>query len=251
MLRRFAARWLLLPALLLGLLPTLAAPTARAAPLDVYTALGDSIARGVGATGFYGYVDRYHAALLAARPGLLLLNAAVPGFDSGDLLAQLRGDPLTRAAVRQAQVLTISIGGNNLLPCASDNYTVLDTACAARGVRAFRHDWPKILREIRHGIGSEAALLVMTLYNPYRGDEPAYAIADSYIQQLNAAIGDAGVAQKYRYAVVEVHAAFQGQFADGSWKVCAWTHFCEVRRDPHPTDSGHQQIADLHVARYP
>ena len=176
-------------ALALGLLLALAPAPASAARATIrYTALGDSIARGMGATAFYGYVDHFRDYLLTRHRAVVLVNAAIPGMASGDLLLQLRTGPVTRAAVKQAQVLTISIGGNNLLPCASDNYETVDTACAAAGVAAFQRDWPQLLAEIREGIGSRAALYAMTLYNPYPGDHPNYAVADHSIEQLNGTI---------------------------------------------------------------
>ena len=235
-------------ALVLGLLLALAPAPASAARATIrYTALGDSIARGMGATAFYGYVDHFRDHLMTRHRAVVLVNAAIPGMTSGDLLLQLRTDPVTRAAVRHAQVLTISIGGNNLLPCAADNYETVDPACGAAGVAAFQRDWPQILAEIRGGIGSRAALYAMTLYNPYPGDHPNYAVADSYVEQLNDTIRDAGYTAGYRYAYAEVHGAFQGQ-AGGTWRVCLWTHFCEAARDPHPIDSGHREIAALHAA---
>ena len=242
--------WPKLLALALGLLLALAPATTSAARATIrYTALGDSIARGMGATASYGYVDHVRDSLLTRHRAVVLVNAAIPGMASGDLLLQLRTDPVTRAAVKQAQVLTISIGGNNLLPCASDNYETVDTACAAAGVAAFRRDWAQLLAEIREGIGARAALYAMTLYNPYPGDHPNYAVADSYIEQLNATIRDAGYTAGYRYAYAEAHGAFRGQ-AGGTWKVCLWTHFCEVARDPHPSDGGHRELAALHAALY-
>ena len=237
-------------ALVLGLLLALApAPALAARAAFRYTALGDSIARGVGATALYGYVDHFRDHLMARHRAVLLVNAAIPGMSSGDLLLQLRTDPLARAAVRHADVLTVSIGGNNLLPCAADNYETVDPACAAAGVAAFQRDWPQVLAEIRSGIGSRAVLYAMTLYNPYPGDHSNYAVAESYIEQLNATIRDAGYTAGYRYAYAEVHGAFQGQ-ADGTWKVCVWTHFCKAARDPHPSDGGHREIAGLHAALY-
>ncbi len=237
-------------ALAISLLLALHPSTALAARATVrYTALGDSIARGMGATAFYGYVDHFRDYLLTRHRAVAPVNAAIPGMTSGDLLLQLRTDSVTRAAVKHAQVLTISIGGNNLLPCASNNYETVDTACGAAGVAAFQRDWPQILAEIRGSIGSRAALYAMTLYNPYPGDHPNYAVADTYIEQLNATIRDAGYTAGSRYAYAEVYGAFQSQ-AGGTWKVCLWTHFCEAERDPHPTDSGHREIAALHAALY-
>ena len=236
-------------ALLAALLP---APAQGRPAITQYTAFGDSIAFGVGATGFYGYGYRFRDHLQTSSSGLVTLsNRSVPGITSTSLLNQLPQDGSTRLAVRQAEVLTISIGGNHLLGCASSNYTVLDTDCAARGVATFQHDWPQILAEIRTRIRPKAKLYGMTIYNAYRGDEPYYSIADPYVRQINATIQNTDYLATYGYKSADTYADFQGQFADGTWKVCRWTRFCEATRDPHPTDSGHLEIARLHEVIYP
>jgi lysophospholipase L1-like esterase len=214
------------------------------------TALGDSIAAGYGATNRYGYVNYFRDYLLALGPRVDLSNDAVPGLNSTGLLLELRYSSTVRDDTRRADVLTISIGGNNLLPCASNNYSTLNTLCASAGVAAFRYDWPRILSTIRADIGARARLLALTLYNPYRGDEANYATAEAFIQQINAAIQNDTYRSNYKYEVANAHADFQGKLVDGSWKVCTWTHFCEANRDPHPTDSGHRELARLHQVTY-
>src|SRR5687768_7435892 len=91
-----------------------------AAGVTHYVALGDSLAFGVGATGFYGYVYRFRDYLATRWRVVALQNRAIPGIRSEHLLFQLRYDTTTRAAVKHADVLTISIGGNNLIRCASN-----------------------------------------------------------------------------------------------------------------------------------
>jgi len=211
-----------------------------------YTALGDSAARGVGATAHHGYVEYLHEALEAARGPVELDNRAVSGASSTDLLSLLKRSAATRTSVWNAELLTISIGGNNLLPCGFGNFRGISSACAARGVATFKRDWPSIMFYIRRVIGAQVRAYVITLYNPYRGNERDYPIADRYIQQINAIIQDSDLMDTYNYRALDVYADFQGKLPDGSWKVCAWTHFCERFRDPHPTDAGHAEIARLH-----
>jgi lysophospholipase L1-like esterase len=232
--------------LLLALLP---AQALAVSPVR-YTALGDSIAVGVGATNSYGYVYRFRDYLATQYARVELSNRAISGMNSTELYLQLRADPITRRDVRRADVITISIGGNNLLPCAQNNYEILLPACGDVGVALFQQDWPRIVAEIR-SLNPDAELFVITLYNPFRGDEQNYALADSYIDRINAVIQDPANVAAGNYEIVDVYTDFQGQFGDGTWKVCVYTHFCEERRDPHPTDAGHARIAELHAAIYP
>jgi lysophospholipase L1-like esterase len=222
-----------------------AAPAAATTGTN-YTALGDSIAFGVGATGYYGYVNDFRDYLNTVYGTVNLTNKGVPGATSTDLLTLLTSDSLTRTAVKNAQVLTISIGGNNLLRCASNNYNTIDTTCSATGVTNFKNDWTKILDTIRTSIGSTAKLYVMTLYNPYTGTDPNFATSDSYIKQINAVIQTSSNISTYNYRVADVYTDFSGKLADGTWKTASWTHFTETTRDPHPTDAGHKEMARLH-----
>ena len=91
-----------------------------------YTALGNSIAFGVGASfnvndtenHGYGYVYYFRDFLSTIFPCTNLINRAQSGFTSSDLLQQLQNnDPVTREAVKKANLITINIGGNDLLEC--------------------------------------------------------------------------------------------------------------------------------------
>jgi lysophospholipase L1-like esterase len=219
-----------------------------------YVALGDSVAFGRGGTNDTGYVHYFRDYLQTAQPREVVLDKqALLIVRSGDLLFQLRENlPVgAREAVRGAHLLTIHIGGNNLLQCANADYTALDQGCAAQGVTDFQNDWPRILQEIRQSIGSQAPLIVATVYNPFQGDDPQYATADTYIRQINTIIQNPATEATYNYKVADVYTHFMGRLPNGMWKVCAWTHFCEANRDVHPTDAGHHEIATLHQPLYP
>lgn len=213
-----------------------------------YTALGDSIAVGEGAADNYGYVNYFRDFLETYHCSVNLVNRGHVAFKSSELLSQLQNDSTTQEAVKQAKLITISIGANNLLSCAIDPNPPV---CLANGVVTFVNDWPQILNEIRKSIRSKAEILVMTVYNPLRGDDlPNFQNIDFFIQQINKVIENCETRSIYKYSVVDVHADFLGQFTDGRWKVCTWTHFCENATNTHPTDAGHLEIARLHELVY-
>lgn len=219
-----------------------------------YTALGDSIAYGIGSLTLYGYVPRFRDYLQTATGGpVVLANFGVPSIKTGELLFMLRYDVPRgiRAAVRDAQVLTISIGGNNLLQHISNGYNTIDEAGMTREMDTVRSHWPQILQQIRNSIGSRARLYVMTVYNPYEGDDPLYPTVDRYVRGLDAVLAEPAYQSAYGYKVADVYTHFAGVFPDGTWKTCVWTYFCAPYRDPHPTDAGHAEIAGVHAAVYP
>lgn len=224
-----------------------------------YTALGNSIAFGVGASFTvnnpeqhgYGYVYYFRDFLASIYSCVDLKNRAVPGFTSSDLLLQLQTDTATRAAVKHADLITIGIGGNDLLNCLR---AATIPSCLEDAVVNFARNWALIMKEIRENIHSCAEIYVMTLYNPFRGDDPNFNTIEFFIQQINNVIKASSFI--YHYRVVDVHADFLGTFTGtNTWKVCIWTHFCEIPvppnlPNPHPTDSGHLEIARLHEFVY-
>src|SRR5918998_3336845 len=87
---------------------TLAAP----ASWD-YVALGDSLATGFGA--FTGYVPRYEAHIEAdTGVAVTRTNLGRNGWTRSQLLSALRSDPTFRRAIREAEIVTWNIGGENL-----------------------------------------------------------------------------------------------------------------------------------------
>ena len=91
--------------LMLGLLPT-----AAFAQGEVYVALGDSISTGYGLTDS----DACFTRQIAASKSYALKSHAVDGATSSTLLAKL-SDPAVAADVASADVITITIGGNDLM----------------------------------------------------------------------------------------------------------------------------------------
>ncbi|MED1471980.1 GDSL-type esterase/lipase family protein [Bacillus salipaludis] len=218
-----------------------------------YTALGNSIAFGVGASfgvgslKNYGYVNYFRDFLATIFPCVNLINRATPGFNSSDLLHQLETDPDTRKAVKNANLITISIGGGDLTDCISNPFPEIP-ACLSNAVAAFAQNWPLILKEIRKSIRSHAEIIVMNVYNPFIGGTQFFMLAEPFIQEINEVIKANQFT--FHYKVVDVHADFLGQFTNTTQpKVCIWTHSCPSL-DPHPTDAGHLEIARLHELTY-
>lgn len=93
----------------LTLMCTVCIAETLAEPL-VYLALGDSISTGYGlAEGEKGFAD-----IVAEEMGYTLINRAINGNTSVGILAQMK-DPLVLADVKQADVITITCGGNDLM----------------------------------------------------------------------------------------------------------------------------------------
>ena len=81
-----------------------------------YVALGDSISFGMSATNNAGYTTMFsnHLKSLQQYTNLNFVNASQPGYSTSDLLQQIN-NPSVQAELSKANIITISIGGNNLL----------------------------------------------------------------------------------------------------------------------------------------
>lgn len=139
------------------------------APLAVSTAddfevlaLGDSLTVGSGDAREGGYAARVAASLRKKHSRLSFRNLAVPGAETGDLLKQLEGVELQRR-IRNAQLILLSIGGNDL------NHALRSTGGNAEpeeALTAARANLLEIVKRIR-AINTTRPLRLIGLYNPF------------------------------------------------------------------------------------
>lgn len=199
-----------------------------------YVALGDSIAFGIGSLTLFGYPPRLAKALaLRLHRYVRLQNRSRYGLTSTELLGLLEGSESLRRAVQSAGLITVNIGGNDLLQCHYDG------ACLPGALATFRTNWAGILREIR-ALNPGAPLLVLTLYNPYPVSDVRRPPVQVGIGLLNAIVRDRELLGRYAVdAVADMAPLFEGH-------ECSWTWFCAIG-DPHPTDTGYAAIAQALV----
>ncbi len=242
-----------------------------------YVALGDSIAYGSKVAEGLGYVDLFTDKLLseAGDAQLNALNLGKPGKNSSQLLSDLTTDQATIDAVSGAEVITVSIGGNNLLRpvlTAIETTFGLDSKSATfnndlamklvnkenrdklkitlaglspeleAGVHQFNEDWPEIIRTLKT-LAPEAEVTVMTVYNPILEGDAYYGIADKPIQEMNAVINAQSAA--FGYKVADVYDAFSHYTGTG-----ALTNFdlSKGSFDVHPTAKGYETIYLCHIS---
>ena len=137
-----------------------------AAEKPLYVALGDSIAEG---TGLENAGHACYGALVAATNGYDFINHATGGHQTTDLLARLE-EEAARADLAKADIISISIGGNDFLlggmyrlmleAWVCKDYTWMDKIIAS-----IYENFSKIIAEIK-ALNPDAQLLVQTLYNP-------------------------------------------------------------------------------------
>ncbi len=202
---------LLLTALLLGGVFTAAA---GAAERPYYLVLGDSI--GVGA-GISNSNEACYGRIVANTNGYDYQNDAVNGNRTEDLIARLK-NPEVASHVAKADIISLSIGGNNFLrgnmtaliaEAQNGNYSRIDETVAAYAV-----DLDSILSTIR-GLNARVVVLLQTLYNPAPGGG-LNSVYQTAVDRLNAAMRKAA-AEHDGVVIVEVEAAFGADNSLISW----------------------------------
>ena len=230
---------------------TLAAP----ASWD-YVALGDSLATGFGA--FKGYVPRYDA-YIESDTGVAVTrtNLGRNGWTSSQLLSALSSDPTFRSAIREAEIVTWNIGGNDLR-AARNSYKkgtcggIDNQDCLRASVATLKTNWTAITAEVLElRSTSDTIVRTMDIYNPYvrtdmvsdtwrqndRGKND-FQVFKKYLDRVNRHIATTSYTERVPYA--PVYLAFNGSLGDEDPRSKGYLSFDGV----HPNDSGHRVIAD-------
>ncbi|GIL36071.1 SGNH/GDSL hydrolase family protein [Phycicoccus sp. DTK01] len=240
--------------------------SATAAPDGpVVLALGDSLAAGYQPGGSERR-DTAYPALAAARVSqagteLGVENLACSGETTGTLLEGGRCDYAEGSQLAQAEaflrergsdvrMVTLDIGGNDLLRCAAR--LQVDAACAEQGVQTVAKNLPTIVERLRAAAGPDVPVLVLGYYNPWlaasylgTGEAQLDAAKTAY-SGLDAAIEKATKAAGARYVGLDAAFAFDDEspttfngreVPTNVAQVCTLTYICTAF-DVHLTDEG-------------
>lgn len=128
-------------------------------------ALGDSIALGIGDEAGGGYAVRLGSELeaLHGRP-VVVTHLAVNGIRSDELLDRLAREE-TRQAMVDANLITVSIGGNDLMRVVKKHFLALTLDKFEDGRIRFGEHLADILALLRKA-NAEADIYVLGLFNP-------------------------------------------------------------------------------------
>ena len=211
-------------------------------------AFGDSIASGYGLD---NQSDNY-ISIFAKNIGATLENEAVSGNESSDLLALLQSGKVNNS-IRNADIIVISIGGNDLLHQKDLFVKALKDAYFNKG-EFFTEEINKIyaqlegnLREcisIIHSNNPTAAIIVQTVYNPFIKQELKVSIvnvgklANRYINKLNETIKSACYGNE-NVCVFDI-AERMNEDKENFYNV-------EEQIDIHPTVKGHTTLAQIYT----
>ncbi|WP_202128516.1 SGNH/GDSL hydrolase family protein [Paenibacillus dendrobii] len=202
-----------------------------------YTAVGDSLTVGFGAMPGNGFVPVYRG-MAERRIGEFVSyeNLGINGLTSSELYANMKRSPRFRNSLKEAHIITISIGGNDLIRAAksaspqniTQNFNKALTECQSNfsGIM-------QTLGQLKSGSRSSYIVRAVGLYNPY----PQVEAATLWVQQFNRYINGYWGGN---YAVANIFSSFQGR----EHELLSFDHL-------HPNGRGYKVIAEhLHRLGY-
>lgn len=228
-----------------------------------YLALGDSISVG---TGLSNKEKAFTSLLSAALNNSKYMNEAVGGLTSEGLLRKLVDKEL-RNEIKEAEIITITIGGNDLIEAMKKSFAVLkkdnklsleqfylkyndiktffllkDIMDNQKVKKIFHNSYEtfgKNLNEILSTINQlnpKVMIIIQTVYNPFDGNEGFQLIAqyvDQYLKKLNEIINKVSLKRCF---IVDTYKEF---------KDCGGKYTRIANFDIHPNEDGHQKIFEL------
>lgn len=239
-----------------------------------YVTLGDSVATGTYyVKGFLGIPSKKDNVSYAER----LFNYYRNNYEltswadysaDGDTTIELRSKlanmtPDMNSKVANADVITISIGANNILRAAKqplgtyrfDSASKINWSLANQGKLIFNEDFKAILGMIKN-VNSKAKILVMTVYNPYNYNDSAKSLdgSTSLRNQVNTYFTNSNMDgindiinfnTSLGYEVVDIYSLFDSYAQKNLMGNI--TYFYSSLRDPHPNVTGHDLIFQAHL----
>ena len=244
-----------------------ATPSASASSTGaVYLALGDSLAAGY-QPGGTELRDTAYPALAAKRldaagAALVVDNLSCSGETTTTMIkggkcdlakgSQLEAAEAALAAAKgNVALVSIDIGGNDLLRCVKGSATI-DTACVAKGVATVKQNLPEILDRIRSAAGNDVPVLVLGYYNPWLAaralDQPVQGVAEAAkaytqlsraIEKAARASGTTFVSLDDAFATTDTTPTKVGgrTVPENAARICTLTNLCTAG-DIHFTDEG-------------
>jgi len=194
-----------------------------------YLAFGDSLTVGFGDPAGLGFVVLYQqwVAQLLSVP-VTLQHAGTNGATTAELLVQLETDADLQAKVRDADLITITAGGNDLIQAAIPFFYENDPQYLKTALQVYEANYRKLVEliEVLHqGSAKPYVMALIGLYNPL----PQVPDAAYWVQRFNLFLRKL---EQPHIINVQVYDAFVGQ--DDSYLSEDYIH---------PNEQGYEAVA--------
>ncbi len=197
-----------------------------------YTAIGDSLTVGIGSFISPGFVGRYKKAIEHhwQRPVATHVHAK-KGLTTGEILCMLDA-PMVQQSIYDADLITITAGGNDLIDAAQIYLRTSDTQQLFTALHTAIYQLQMIIDKIRwlQNPHKYVSIKLINLYNPF----PSIKHVDMWIRHFN---GDmASLASSTGIKIADVYPLFAGH----QQQLLSFDHI-------HPNAKGYAVITDALV----
>ncbi|WP_442773658.1 SGNH/GDSL hydrolase family protein [Lactococcus hircilactis] len=228
-----------------------------------YVALGDSLTEGVGdATAQGGFVPLFAKQIQNVSGDVVeSQNFGKAGDTSGQIYTRMATKADLKKALKTANVITITVGGNDVMHVLKDNFSRLSNLTEKdfkKPALAYQKRCEKIFADIRK-VNPTAQIYVLGIYNPFYLNFPNITMMQTIIDQWNDATKHVVLAQKKAYfipinqllykgnegqeAIEEVKGKTTSKSEVTNQLLYAGDHF-------HPNNKGYQIMADAVFKAY-
>ena len=151
-----------------------------------YVAIGDSLTKGVGDTTNQGGFVPLLAQSLTNESGLEFkaINYGVSGNTSGQILSRIREKKEIRKDLKQAQLLTITVGGNDLRKAILEDTSNLDLDRFEKASKTYEKNLKQII-ELARKDNPDLPVYVVGIYNPLYLNFPDLTELQTLVDQWN------------------------------------------------------------------
>lgn len=196
-----------------------------------YTAVGDSLTFGIGALPGSGFVPIYRRmAEEHLRQSIDYTNLGINGLTSDALYDRLLRDPMFKRQLNHADIITISIGGNDLIRAVKSGGERPERARLEKALERCQRNISgclSVISRLKSGRGHPYVLRVVGLYNPY----PTWDEAAEYVIRFNRYLFE--LASGSYLGVADVYSRFAGRERE-------MLSFDGI----HPSSNGYRVIAE-------
>ncbi|MDP5276698.1 GDSL-type esterase/lipase family protein [Chengkuizengella axinellae] len=195
-----------------------------------YVAIGDSLTVGVGAPMNRGFASRYHRLLeQSLDKHIHFINAGVSGATSQDVLELITLDSSMQEELKEADIITITVGGNDLLRAAEVYFTDQEIKHMINALKNFKHNMREIIttiKELKNDELDDCMIHMTNLYNP----KPQMLDAQFVVNRFNNMI------QRFNKGNIRVANAYQAYIG--------YEEQYLFSDQVHPNSKGYEVLAD-------
>lgn len=181
-------------------------------------ALGDSLTHGQGdekKKGGYVSIIKHKIEHRYQKTNVTTVNYGVSGDRSDQILDRLNSQKQLRADLRSADVITMTVGGNDLMQTLERDVLMQSTSSVQKSVDQAQVTYQQKLTKLFNAVRKEnphAPIFVMSIYNPFYTYFPDVAAINNAIVQWNQATASTMKNYHHMYFVDINHLMSYGQY---------------------------------------